>query len=258
MISSLFEIDPVAFQFGFVSVRWYSLGYLVTILVILIHLKKYTDLSWSQLENSASITVISCIICSRMFYVLFYNLSAYLHHPSEILQIWCGGLSFHGGLTGVVIGVYLSQKIHKQSVISVLDHISCVVPFGIFLVRITNLINGELMGRPSEFGIVFPDGIRRHPSQIYEAVFEGLVILIVLNILRYKYKLDKQPGVLSMIFIGMYAVARITCELFRMPDPQIGFIMKYFSMGQILSVIMLILSVKAFLYIRTKYNAKSV
>jgi phosphatidylglycerol:prolipoprotein diacylglycerol transferase len=188
--------------------------------------------------------ILGIIIGGRLGYTVFYNPTYYLSHPLEILFTWQGGMSFHGGLIGAIIAIYLLCNKHKAIFFNIMDLIACAAPIGIFLGRIANFINGELYGRITDapWGIVFPDGgnLPRHPSQLYEAFGEGLITFIILNIAAHKTKVLAKPGLISGIFLLLYSIARIIVENFREPDTHIGFITGGLTLGQLLSSIMLI------------------
>jgi phosphatidylglycerol:prolipoprotein diacylglycerol transferase len=179
------------------------------------------------------------IIGGRTGYVLFYNLPHFAAHPLEILELWNGGMSFHGGVLGCVVVVMLFALRRHIPPLSLADVTTAVAPIGIFLVRIANFINGELWGRPTDvpWAMVFPNGgpIPRHPSQLYEATLEGLVLLVVLGLLVRAGAL-KRPGIITGVFFAGYGVARIACEFFREPDAQLGFLWGGLTMGMLLCI----------------------
>jgi len=184
---------------------------------------------------------ISVIIGGRLGYVLFYNFTYYLDYPLEILKVWEGGMSFHGALCGIILGIFLFCKKNNNSILLMADLGSLTAPLGIFLGRIANFLNQELVGRKTEFfiSIKYPnEEIYRHLSQIYEALLEGLIPLIILTILHFKFKL--KSGSLGGIFLINYGIVRFLIEFTRQPDLQIGLKFSYFSQGQILSIPMII------------------
>ena len=184
---------------------------------------------------------ISVIIGGRLGYVLFYNFTYYLDYPLEILKVWEGGMSFHGALCGIILGIFLFCKKNNNSILLMADLGSLTAPLGIFLGRIANFLNQELVGRKTEFfiSIKYPnEEIYRHLSQIYEAIFEGLIPLIILTILHFKFKL--KSGSLGGVFLINYGIVRFLIEFTRQPDLQIGLKFSYFSQGQILSIPMII------------------
>jgi len=239
-------IDPVAFQIGPFQVRWYGLMYVFGFvggyfLVRWLAKKKKVDLSKDILQELISYLVIGVIAGGRLGYVLFYNLPFYLANPLEIFAVWRGGMSFHGGLIGASLMGWWFAKKHGLSFYRLADLCVVAVPIGLGLGRIGNFINGELYGRPTNvpWPVVFPQGgpVPRHPSQLYEAFLEGVVLFVVLLWLSERVQTE---GVLLWTFIGGYGVARFLVEFFREPDPQLGFVLGPFSMGQILSLAMIL------------------
>jgi len=197
----------------------------------------------------------SVILGGRLGYVVFYNLSYYLDYPLEILKVWEGGMSFHGALLGIIIGVILFCKKNNSSILIMADLGSLTTPFGIFLGRIANFLNQELVGRKTDFfiSIRYPnEEIYRHLSQIYEALLEGFIPFIILTILHFKFKL--KSGILGAIFLINYGVVRFLIEFLRQPDVQVGLKFNYFSQGQILSLPMLIGGVVLLTYVFRKKN----
>ena len=248
------NLDPVLFDFGFMAIRWYSLAYIFGILIgwwlgKKIILKKFDNFSVSEFDNLITYIIISIILGGRIGYVLFYDLGFYLSNPLEILKIWRGGMSFHGALIGIILGVYLFSLEKKISTFLLLDIISCVAPVGIFFGRVANFINGELIGKTTNmyWGVIFPkiDNIARHPSQLYEAFLEGLILFVILNfvLLQKNYRI----GTCSYLFLIIYGSFRIFAELFREPDVQIGYLFNLLSMGTLLSILMILAGAIIFL-----------
>tara|TARA_B110000967_G_C18781264_1_gene508370 strand:+ start:100 stop:897 length:798 start_codon:yes stop_codon:yes gene_type:complete len=245
------DLNPVLINFGFFEVRWYSLAYIFGILIGWWFAKKIIDFKILNkiinfdskiFDDLISYIIISMIIGGRFGYVIFYNFSYYLSNPFDILKIWEGGMSFHGALIGIILGTYFFSKKVKVNFFVFLDLIACVAPIGIFFGRIANFINGELYGKPSNifWSVIFPeiDKIPRHPSQLYEAVLEGLVLFIILTIVIYKKTIS--TGVVSALFMIFYGFFRIISEQFREPDAQVGYLFDLFSMGSILSFFMIL------------------
>jgi phosphatidylglycerol:prolipoprotein diacylglycerol transferase len=246
--------DPVLVHLGPFAVRWYALAYIAGILLGWVYARALirSQLLWggNASKNLAPMTVLDfddfvlwvtlgIILGGRTGYVLFYNLPHFAAHPIEIVQLWNGGMSFHGGFTGCVVAVVLFAR-HRGIPILSLGDITCAVgPIGLLLGRIANFINGELWGRPADvpWAIVFPGGgaLPRHPSQLYEAALEGLLLLAVLALLMRLGAL-KRPGLIVGSFACFYAIARSACEFFREPDAQLGFLWGGATMGQLLSV----------------------
>jgi len=246
------DIDPVAFSIGFLQIRWYSLAYLAGFLggaryaCWLIGLYP-TDArpNRDDLDNLLPWLVLGVILGGRLGYVLFYNLEHYLEYPLTIPFVWEGGMSFHGGALGVVC-VCIGYALKKGfSPLRLGDIIACVAPIGLFFGRLANFANAELFGRITTvpWGVQFPYGgnLPRHPSQLYEAALEGLVLFIVLLVLARRPDIRSKPGILIGIFFAGYGLARFIIEFYREPDPQIGLILEYFSLGQLLSLPMILL-----------------
>ena len=249
------NFDPVLFNLGFFEIRWYSLAYILGILIGWWYGKKifcYRVLNQKDLNVKANFDdlityiIISLIIGGRLGYVIFYNFNFYLDNPVEILMLWHGGMSFHGGLLGVIIGTSLFAKNKNIKSLFLLDIIACVAPIGLFFGRIANFINSELYGKPTEmsWGFKFPlvDNITRHPSQLYEAILEGVILFVILNIFIKK----SITGYCSSLFLIIYGVFRIFAEYFREPDIQIGYLLGFLSMGTLLSCIMVISGIIVF------------
>ncbi len=254
-------IDPVALEIGPLAIRWYSLAYVVGI-VGGWWLIKWLDrdrpiLSKEALDDSILFAILGIILGGRLGYVLFYKFGYYLEHPMEILQVWQGGMSFHGGMIGFLLAMAWLARKHKIHFITLTDRLAVVAPMGLFFGRIANFINGELYGRvtDSRFGMIFPhsDGLPRHPSQLYQATLEGLLLFIVLLLLATSTKAKEITGRLSGVFMLGYGVARTVGELFREPDSQLGFLMAGLTMGQLLSLPMIALG----LYLLCVYKPKS-
>ena len=239
------NFDPVAIQFFSLEIRWYSLAYIFGIIFAWIYCKKIliNNQYYSKLfDDLISYIIIGIILGGRLGYVLFYNAKYYLNNLIEIPMIWQGGMSFHGGLIGVLIATIVFSKKHNINKYIFLDLISASAPIGIFLGRVSNFINSELYGRETDvfWSVLFikVDNISRHPSQIYEAVFEGLVLFcIMLYCVKKKYLY--KPGLISSLFLIFYSLFRFFTEFYRVPDEQLGFILLNLTMGQIISLIFL-------------------
>ena len=205
-----------------------------------------------EFDDLITYLIIYIIIGGRVGYIIFYNLEYYISNPLNIIKIWEGGMSFHGALIGIIIATYLFSKKRKISTFFLLDIIACVSPIGIFFGRIANFINGELFGKVTNFswGVIFPtiDKLPRHPSQLYEAFLEGIVLFFILNILIFKK--NYKTGLCSTFFLIFYGFFRIISEVFREPDPQIGYLFNLFSMGTILSFFMVLAGMIIFIFIR--------
>jgi phosphatidylglycerol:prolipoprotein diacylglycerol transferase len=246
--------DPVLVHLGPFAVRWYALAYIVGILLGWVYARVLirNERLWggNSSKNLAPMTLVDfddfvvwvtlgIILGGRIGYVLFYNFPLFAAHPIEIVQLWKGGMSFHGGFTGCVVAVVLFARKRGIPILSLGDITCAVGPIGLFLGRIANFINGELWGRPADvpWAMVFPGGgsLPRHPSQLYEATLEGLVLLAVL-VLLIRMGALKRPGLIVGSFACFYAIARSTCEFFREPDAQLGFLWGGATMGQLLSI----------------------
>ncbi len=246
------NFDPVLIDFGIIQIRWYSLAYILGILagwwfgriIIKKQIKDETQKNYLRgFDDLIGYIIAGVIIGGRLGYVIFYNPFFYFENILEIFKLWKGGMSFHGGLIGVIISIYIFSKKRKLSYKVYFDTISCVAPIGIFFGRIANFINSELYGTPTEksWGVIFPkiDNIQRHPSQIYEALLEGILLFLILNFMIGRKNFNH--GTISLIFLILYGAFRIISEQFRQPDEQMGYIIGSFSMGSLLSTIMIIL-----------------
>ena len=239
------NFEPVAIQIFSLEIRWYSLAYIFGILFAWIYCKKILikDKNISKLfDDLISYLIIGIILGGRLGYVLFYNTKYYLSNPIEIPMIWQGGMSFHGGLLGVLIATIIFANKNNVNKYIFLDLISASAPIGIFLGRISNFINSELYGRKTDvlWSVVFTkvDNISRHPSQIYEAILEGLVLFFIMYSFTKKDYLRK-PGLISSLFLIFYSIFRFFIEFYRVPDEQLGFIFLNLTMGQFISLIFL-------------------
>ena len=240
------NFDPVAFQIFSLEIRWYSLAYIVGISSGWVYCKKKLIKDQGILsifDDYITYLIIGIIVGGRVGYALFYNLEYYLVNPIEILMIWNGGMSFHGGLIGVILASKLFSNKHKTNQFIFLDLVALSAPIGIFFGRLANFINSELYGRATDipwsvqFALV--DNIKRHPSQLYEAFFEGIILFFILNYFFKKGYL-KEPGTMSGLFLVFYSLFRFFIEFFRAPDPQIGYLVLNLTLGQLISAIFLI------------------
>ena len=258
------NINPVALDLGVIKIRWYALSYIAGILLSwflilkIIKIKKI-DLNSKEISDLVSNCMIGIIIGGRLGYVFFYNPEYYSNNLLEIFKIWNGGMSFHGGFIGVIFAVIYSSKLFKIPILTFADLIAIVAPLGLFFGRLANFINGELFGRTTNhsFGIIFPNGgdLPRHPSQLYEAFFEGIVLFIILWLMMHIFDLLKKPGIITSLFIFLYGVFRFFIEFFREPDQHIGLLYFEFSMGQILSFPMILIGLyfSIIFYNKSKY-----
>ena len=238
------NFDPVAFRLFAIDIRWYSLAYIFGILLGWFYCKKFLikDKVISTLfDDLISYLIIGIIIGGRLGYIVFYNIQYYFNNLIEIFFIWEGGMSFHGGLIGIIFATYLFSRKHKINKYIFLDLISASAPIGIFFGRLANFINGELVGKATnaDWGVIFPqiDNIPRHPSQLYESFLEGIILFVILNLIFFKkrYKI----GTVSFAFLIFYGIFRFFSEFFREPDIQIGYIIGSLSMGMLLSLLMI-------------------
>ena len=239
------NFDPVAIQIFSIEIRWYSLAYIFGILIGWLYCKKILikDKNISKLfDDLISYLIIGIILGGRLGYVIFYNLEYFSSNPIEILMIWQGGMSFHGGLLGVLASTIIYAKKHNVNKFIFLDLIAGSAPIGIFLGRIANFVNSELYGRETNilWSVIFTkiDNITRHPSQIYEALLEGVILFFILFFFIKKNYLLK-PGLISSLFLIFYSLFRFLVEFFRVPDKQVGLIYLNLTIGQIISLIFL-------------------
>lgn len=243
------QIDPVFFQIGPLAFRWYGLMYVLGLLgaYVLIRARARTkglELSREQVSDLIVFAAFGVFLGGRLGYVLFYNFSYYLTHPEKIIAVWEGGMSFHGGFIGTCVAVWLFCRRRRLPLWPIADLAASAVPIGLGLGRLGNFINGELYGRPSNvpWCMVFPTGgpVCRHPSQLYEAVLEGVVLFGFLTLLHRR---PLPPGTVFWSFIAGYGCMRFIVEFFREPDRHLGFILGPFTMGQLLSFPMILLGV---------------
>jgi len=255
------NLDPNLFDIGFIAIRWYSLAYIAGILIgwwlgKKIIIKKIQTINYKfnpkEFDDLITILIISIIAGGRIGYIFFYNLKYYISNPFDIIKIWEGGMSFHGALVGIIIGTYLFSVKRKISSFFLLDIIACVSPIGIFFGRIANFINAELIGKTTNgsWGVIFPtvDMLPRHPSQLYEAFLEGIILFTILNL--FIFNRNYVIGLNSSLFLIFYGFFRIFSEIFREPDVQLGYLFNFFSMGTILSFLMIISGIIIFVFIR--------
>jgi phosphatidylglycerol:prolipoprotein diacylglycerol transferase len=264
--------DPVAVAVGPFEIRWYALAYIAGILFGWLYARMLLQRErlWGgpapitplQFDDFILWVTIGIILGGRTGYVLFYNLDFFIAHPAEIFVLWKGGMSFHGGFMGCVVAVFLFGWKRNVSIASLGDITCAVGPIGLLLGRIANFINGELWGRPADssvpWAMVFPNAgpLPRHPSQLYEAGLEGLALFVILALMIRAGAL-KRPGLIIGAFLTFYGLARIICEFFREPDPQLGFLWGGMTMGMLLSVPMVIAGIVVMLVARRRSLALS-
>ena len=250
MLTLLFpSLDPVAISLGPLAIRWYALAYIAGFILGWKYCQSLAK-SWSggpsvvDYDDFLTWAVVGVILGGRTGYVLFYQTDFYLNNPWEMFAVWHGGMSFHGGFLGVVVATWLFTKHRKISFLAFGDLLACATPIGLFFGRIANFVNGELFGRVTDvpWGMVFPHGgpLPRHPSQFYHAALEGLLLFSVLAVLARCPSIRQRPGILMGSFFIGYGLCRSFVELFREPDPQLGFFFGGITMGQILSVPMIV------------------
>jgi phosphatidylglycerol---prolipoprotein diacylglyceryl transferase len=248
------HIDPVIVQIGPLAVRWYGMMYLLgfgsaRFLVGSRVKASRVSVTTDEIDSLFVYLILGLVLGARLGYVVFYDLSASIKNPIEIFSIWHGGMSFHGGLIGSIIAGMIFTRKYKKNFWELSDLVIVTAPIGLGLGRLGNFINGELYGRVTSmpWGMVFPGGgpLPRHPSQIYEFILEGVVLFLILWSISGK---GLRPGMVTASFIICYGLFRFIAEFFREPDPQIGFILGIFTMGQVLSVLMMVFGVVIFLY----------
>lgn len=259
------EIDPVAFSVGPVVVRWYALAYMAGFLlgwkyVVYLVRRYYGEeadargrrLTVLDIDDFLPWAIIGVILGGRLGYVLFYQFEMYMSAPLAVLRIWEGGMSFHGGASGVIIAMILYARRRDLPLMRLTDMVCCAVPIGLFFGRLANFVNGELFGRATDvaWGMVFPHGgdLARHPSQIYEALLEGVLLFAVMAVMVCSESVRRRAGVLSGVFLIGYGAARFLVEYFREPDMHIGLIGGFISMGQILCLPMIAGGIVAMMY----------
>jgi phosphatidylglycerol:prolipoprotein diacylglycerol transferase len=266
------DIDPIIFSVGPFAIRWYALAYVFGLLIGWRYLRVFNNWAPAGLTGETRLlaftsragaegaedvkrnvddflvwATIGVVLGGRIGYVLFYNFPYYAAHPLAILRVWQGGMSFHGGLAGMVVAVIIFARVRKIPFLAMADAVSAAAPIGLFLGRLANFVNGELWGRTTDvpWAVIFPNGgpAPRHPSQIYEALLEGVVLFLVLYFLSRIEAVRRRPGMLTGVFFIGYALARGFVEFFRQPDVQIGFLPGGTTMGQWLSVPVLLVGV---------------
>ncbi|WP_374447855.1 prolipoprotein diacylglyceryl transferase [Stella sp.] len=243
-------IDPVLVQLGPFAIRWYALAYIAGIIIGW----RYTltlvrrgpvpptgpAVTTKDMDDFIVWATLGIVLGGRLGYVLVYKPGYYLYQPLEALQIWHGGMSFHGGLVGVITAMLLFARRRGFAFWRLADIVAAATPIGLFFGRLANFVNGELYGRvtDSALGMVFPHGgpLPRHPSQLYQAFFEGICVFAVLALLEWRFRVRERPGTMAGAFLVAYGIARIAGELFREPDAHLGFLFLGVTMGQLLSL----------------------
>jgi phosphatidylglycerol:prolipoprotein diacylglycerol transferase len=253
------NFDPVAFQILSFEIRWYSLAYIIGIMIGWTLCKKVfiknLDVN-EKFDDYITYLIIGIILGGRIGYIFFYNFSYYLDNVLDIFKIWQGGMSFHGGLLGVIISSYIFAKKNNQNPFSYLDQVSLVAPIGVFFGRLANFINSELYGKTSDvpWSVIFikVDNLSRHPSQLYEAILEGIILFLILIYFKNRNYL-KKPGLISGLFLIFYSLFRFFVEFLRVPDEQIGYLILNLTMGQIISLVFAFIGITIFYF---KYENK--
>ena len=255
------NLDPVFINLGVFDIRWYSLAYIFGILIgwwygKKIILRKFEIINYkfdhNLFDDLITYLIFAIIIGGRLGYIFFYNFEYYISNPVDIFKIWEGGMSFHGGLLGVCLATYIFTQKYNLNFFRYTDLVSLVAPIGIFLGRVANFINSELYGRETDFifSVNFSkvDNLFRHPSQLYESFFEGIVLFIILNFLWKKF--SEIPGVISSLFLIFYSLFRFIIEFTREPDAHLGILMNIFTYGQMLSIAFFISGVILFKFVK--------
>tara|TARA_B100000900_G_scaffold338260_1_gene300366 strand:+ start:1268 stop:2068 length:801 start_codon:yes stop_codon:yes gene_type:complete len=248
-------IDPIAIQIGPIDIYWYGLSYGLGLIFGWIYISskfiRYVSadryVGTEAISNFLPWIIFGVILGGRIGYIFIYDPSYFLKNLDEIYKIWNGGMSFHGGLIGVILSTILFSRKNKLNFLSLTDLLAIAAPIGIFFGRISNFINYELIGTPSNlpWSIIYPTGelISRHPSQIYEAILEGLFLFLILFFACKKFLILRTPGKASGIFLIFYGLFRIISEIYRMPDEQIGYIFGQISLGMLISLPMMIVGI---------------
>ncbi len=260
-------IDPIAFAIGPLAIRWYALAYLAGFIIgwrYCIHLARQVRArpTPEEMDDYLVWAVLGTVLGGRLGYVLFYGFETYAADPIEIVMIWRGGMSFHGGLVGVIVSMILYARRRGFSLFAISDLVATATPIGLFFGRLANFVNAELYGRPTDlpWGVVFPgsEGVPRHPSQLYESFLEGLVLLVVLAVLARRDDVRRRPGTLGGIFLVGYGLARFTVEFVRQPDKllpelwELGYVWWDITMGQLLSLPMIALGLWLIVHARRR------
>jgi phosphatidylglycerol:prolipoprotein diacylglycerol transferase len=259
------DISPILFSIGPIAIRWYSIAYLLGIFIGWFLIckqidKKKTVLTREILEDYIFWLVVGIVLGGRFAYVLFYAFDYFIQNPVDIFKVWQGGMSFHGGLIGVIIVSFIFSRKHKIRFLELTDLLAMVAPIGLFFGRIANFINDELWGRVAydvPWAVKFPNGggLPRHPSQIYEALLEGVLLFVIIQLLAKNENVYKRKGIISGLFVIFYALFRMFVEQFREPDQQLGFIFGHITMGQILSFPMILIGLLV-MYVANKNSKK--
>ena len=250
------SIDPVIFSFGAIQIRWYGIAYVLGFLLGIYLIKQINKNYKAKIENKKIDdffiwSIIGVIVGGRIGYIVFYQFETIFTNPLDILFIWKGGMSFHGGLIGIIVSIFLFSKKNSINFFQLSDLVSSVAPIGIFFGRLANFINVELYGRVSnfQFAMIYPniDQMPRHPSQLYEAFFEGFIIFIILRYYNKKNFTKNNFGLITGLFLILYGIIRFSIEYLREPDAHIGLLFNSITMGQLLSIPLIILGIGIYL-----------
>lgn len=259
------QFDPVAIEIGPLAIRWYALAYVVGLVAAWLYCRRLATsaparISKQDIDDFLLWATLGVVLGGRLGYVLFYNAGYYAQHPLEALYLWQGGMAFHGGLLGVIIAMVLFARARSIPLLALSDIVACATPIGLFLGRLANFVNGELYGRVTDvpWGVIFPHAgpEPRHPSQLYQAGMEGLLLFLVL-LLAVLLGAQRRLGLLSGLFLAGYGTARIIGEFFRQPDAHIGFLLAGTTMGQWLSLPMVLLGLGMLIWARRRASASS-
>jgi phosphatidylglycerol---prolipoprotein diacylglyceryl transferase len=251
-------IDPIAVSLGPLAIRWYALAYIAGLIIgwrycLALAQRPPHLVGTREVDDFLVWATLGVVLGGRIGYVLFYNFGYFAHHPLQILFVWHGGMSFHGGALGVTAAILLFTRQRQLPLFAFSDIITEAIPIGLFFGRIANFINGELYGRPTDmpWAMIFPVGgpVPRHPSQLYEAFCEGMLLFLLLFVAERRGARERS-GIVTGLFLAGYAVARMSGELFRQPDPQLGYLFFGTTMGQLLSLPVLIAGIAIILWAR--------
>jgi phosphatidylglycerol:prolipoprotein diacylglycerol transferase len=255
-------IDPVAIAIGPFAVRWYALAYIAGLLLgwrycLWLARRRPVYFEPSAIDDFVLYATLGIVLGGRLGFVLFYNLPYYLQNPLEIFMVWQGGMAFHGGLLGVLAAIWLFARRVGVPFVVVGDIVAAATPIGLFFGRLANFVNAELFGRPAPdvpWAMVFPRGgpVPRHPSQLYEAAMEGALLFVILLVIARRPEIRERPGQVGGAFLVGYGVFRSLAELFREPDAHIGFLSFGATMGQLLSLPMIVVGLALILYARSR------
>jgi len=255
-------IDPVAIELGPFAIRWYALAYITGIMLgwryaLWLARRHPVYFDPKLFDDFVLYATLGIVLGGRLGYVLFYNLPYFLDHPLEIFAVWQGGMSFHGGMLGVVLATYVFARQQKTPWFALGDLVCAAAPIGLFFGRIANFINGELYGRPAPdfpYAMVFPNGgpLPRHPSQLYEGFLEGIVLFLILFVLARNSEIRKRPGTICGAFFLFYGLFRATVEFVREPDAHLGHLAGFITMGQLLSLPMIVAGLLLIWYARSR------